>query len=218
MRLSNTLFGISFFIGTFRQGLAILFLIAGTFLLSSAYADDTATDAEAFMSGVLNKANRAMAENNPDRQLAEIDELVRQYGDLRRTGRFTLGQYARQMTREQAAQFYPLFQQYATNIYHEILANYTGERLAVSNAIVRSQRDVIINSKIVASNTSSLEGAVVQWRLYRTPDGFKVVDAGADNIWLAIEQRSQFTSIIANNGGGTKGITALINQLRERLE
>ena len=44
-----------------------------------------------------------------------------------------------------------------------------------------------------------------------------VVDAGADNIWLAIEQRSQFTSIIANNGGGAKGIDALLEQLREQV-
>ncbi len=34
---------------------------------------------------------------------------------------------------------------------------------------------------------------------------------------VAIEQRSQFTSVIANNGGGAKGIDALLAQLREQV-
>ena len=43
-----------------------------------------------------------------------------------------------------------------------------------------------------------------------------VWDAGADNIWLGIEQRSQFESIIANNGGGVAGIDALIAELKAK--
>ena len=44
-----------------------------------------------------------------------------------------------------------------------------------------------------------------------------IFDAGANEIWLAIEQQEQFTSIIANNGGGVKGIDALIEDMKARL-
>ena len=66
---------------------------------------------------------------------------------------------------------------------------------------------------------SAFADAVIHWRVYRDRDGaMSVVDAGADNVWLAIEQRSQFTSIIANNGGGAKGIDALIAELTRRMD
>jgi phospholipid transport system substrate-binding protein len=57
----------------------------------------------------------------------------------------------------------------------------------------------------------------VHWRVYRHRDGhLTIVDVGADNIWLAIEQLEQFTSVIANNGGPPAGIDALIADLKEQ--
>lgn len=59
---------------------------------------------------------------------------------------------------------------------------------------------------------------VFTWRVYRAADGkMSIVDAGADGVWLAIEQQSQFKSVIANNGGGTAGIDALIADLKRKV-
>ena len=175
-------------------------------------------NAEAFMSAVLGDANAAMRETDSDAMLAGVEVLVDRHVDIRRSARFTLGQYARKLTPEQADRFYPLFRAYATYIYRGILEDFAGEQLSVTGSIARSKRDVIVNSKITGTKPGDRHAdTVVQWRLYKSPDGFKVVDAGADNVWLAIEQRSQFTSVIANNGGGEQGIDALINQLEERV-
>ncbi len=190
-------------------------LALSTLTTSAAFAND---EAESIMTTVLTRANSVMAQSSLDARLKGIDELVSEFGDLRRTGRFTLGQYARRISPEQAQEFYPLFHKYATAIYQDILSDFSGEVLAVTGSIERSTRDIIVNSKIAnAKPGDPFANTNVQWRLYRTPQGLKIVDAGADNIWLAIEQRSQFTAIIANNGGGTKGIDALINQLKERV-
>jgi len=224
MKMTSTI-RIAFFTMILLAALAHPVVSHAARLISSAHhytyqnkKSDTEAEARAFMVGVMAKANKAMAIQNRDQQFKEIDGLVSQYADIRRTGRFTLGQYARRMTSEQAERFYPLFDRYATNIYQEILSNYTGYRLIVTDAIVRSNRDIVINSVIEGARPGDpFANSVIQWRLYKTSKGFKVVDAGADNIWLAIEQRSQFTSIISNNGGGTKGIEALINQLDVRI-
>lgn len=176
-------------------------------------------EAEQFMAGVLDDANTIMALGTLQERLNGIQALVDEFGDLRRTGRFTLGQYARQISDEQAKEFYPLFTRYATAIYQQILSEFSGNQLSVTGSIQRNERDFIVNSRIInAKPGSGISGTIIQWRLLRGSKGFKIVDAGADNIWLAIEQRSQFTSIIANNGGGTRGIDVLINQLKARLD
>ncbi|MEO1150345.1 MAG: ABC transporter substrate-binding protein [Pseudomonadota bacterium] len=193
-------------------------LLGGSSLLASALAQDSA--AETFMREVLVDANAAMAASaDRNEQFRLIDRLVDRHVDMRRTGRFVLGRYARQMTQEQAAQYYPLFRKFATLIYQTILSEYDGEALEVTGSVARSERDIIVNSKVINARPGDrFADTVFQWRLYRAPSGLKVVDAGANNIWLAIEQRSQFESVIANNGGGTKGVDALISLLKDRVE
>jgi len=196
-------------------GLVSAFLIAP---LSRAQTPNGTSEAERFMTGVLNEANAALKLADRAAQLEAIDRLVDRHVDMRRTGRFTLGQYARRMTQEQAARFYPLFDAYATLIYQDILSDYSGEALTVTGAIQRSPRDTIVRSKVVGARPGSQYGdTIVYWRLYKGPGDFKVVDAGANNLWLGIEQRSQFTSVIANNGGGTAGIDALLDQMERRV-
>lgn len=198
----------------------VLALLGGSIPALALSAPARASDAaaEQFMAAVLVDANAAMAEADTKRQFDLIDTLVDRHVDMRRTGRFVLGRYARQMSDEQAARYYPLFRKFATVIYQNILSEYNSERLQVTGSVARSARDIIVNSKVEnAKPGDRFADTVFQWRLYRSADGLKVVDAGANNIWLAIEQRSQFESVIANNGGGTKGIDALISQLKDRV-
>lgn len=197
----------------FRTVLAGLVLAAFSTL---AYADDAA---EAYVQDILDEAAPALGAPTREEMLDGIAALVDKHVDLRRIGRFTLGQYARRMTDEQKEAYYPLFEQYATLVYQKTLADYSGQRLVVTGSIDRSERDIIVNAKIAdAKPGDQFADLDIHWRVYRNRDGeMSVVDAGANNVWLAIEQRSQFTSIIANNGGGAAGIDALIDQLRNQV-
>ncbi len=185
------------------------------------YAAPAAADeaAEAYIQSVLDEAEPILGEADDDALFDGLAALVDKYVDMRRVGLFTLGQYARQMTAEQKEEYLPLFKEYATQIYQNALSNYSGQKLNVKNSVDRSERDIIVNSRIAdARPGDSFADITVHWRVYRDREGkMTVVDAGADNVWLAIEQRSQFTSIIANNGGGVKGIDALLAQLREQV-
>ena len=199
-----------------RSCIAALAAIAITLSAAPAAANDAA---EAFVQDVLDEAEPILDAPDQEALFDGIGALVDKYVDMRRVGRFVLGQYARQMTDAQKDVYYPLFKQYATLVYQNSLSEYSGQRLAVVSSVERSERDIIVNSKIVdAPPGDSLADLDVHWRVYRSRDGeMTLVDAGANNVWLAIEQRSQFTAVIANNGGGAKGIDALIAQLREQV-
>lgn len=197
----------------FRTIVAAFAFVAFT---APAHADDAV---EAYVQEILDEAAPALDAPTRDEMLDGIAAIVDKHIDLRRIGRFTLGQYARQLTDEQKEAYYPLFKDYATLVYQKTLSDYSGQKLEVTNSIVRSERDIIVNAKIAdAQPGDQFADLNIHWRVYRSRDGeLSVVDAGANNVWLAIEQRSQFTSVIANNGGGAKGIDALIAQLREQV-
>lgn len=198
-----------------KKQLSVVFVLLIT-SLSSAHADDAA---ETFVAEILLQATPVLNAESETEKFEGIAQLVDEYVDVRKAALFTIGQYARQISPEQKETFISLFRDYAKLIYQDALSNYSGQTLAVTGSVDRSERDIIVNSGIVnAAAGDPFANINVHWRVYRSRAGeLSIVDAGADNIWLAIEQRSQFTSIIANNGGGSTGIDALIAQLRSQL-
>lgn len=205
----------------FRRAAGAAAMLAASFAAlggaSPALADDAA---EAFVQGILDEAEPILSAPTKQEFYDGIEALVAQYVDMRRVGRFVLGQYARDLTEAQEAEYFPLFQRYATVIYQNTLEDYEGQRLVVVHSVDRSDRDIIVNSKIENPEPGDpFANAVIHWRIYRDREGNQtIVDAGADNVWLAIEQRSQFTSFIADHGGrDAGGIDALIAELRRRV-
>jgi len=194
-----------------------VFVALAVLLVSApAMADDAA---EQFVSDILAEAEPALISNDRDEILAAIQKLADEHVDMRRVGLFTAGQYARQMSDTQREEYLTLFRKYATLVYQKSLSEYSGQRLTVVGSVDRSERDIIVNSRIAdAPAGSGAADLLVHWRVYRDREGnMSIVDSGANNVWLAIEQRSQFTSVIANNGGGSAGIDALIAQLRQQV-
>lgn len=184
-------------------------------LIAPAAADDAA---EVFVQNILNEAEPHLNAPTETERLDGIAALVDDYVDMRRVSRFVLGKYARKLTDEQKTTYEPLFKKYATQIYQNVLGEYSGQTLEVTGSIDRSERDIIVSSKIVnPAPGSNLADVNVHWRVYRNRDGeMSVVDAGANDVWLALEQRSAFSSVISNNGGAPAGIDALIADLKEK--
>lgn len=184
-------------------------------VVAPAHADQAA---ESFVSEVLSEANAIFENADAASRNAAVEALVDKYVDMERVAKFALGQYARQATPEQMAVYVPLFRRYATDVYQSTLENYSGQKLAVTDSIDRNERDFIVNSKVTGAKPGDqYANLVVSWRVYRKPEGEqKIVDAGAEGVWLAIEQQSTFKSIIANNGGGAKGVDALIADLKTK--
>lgn len=200
-------------------GAALALALALAFALafsSPARADQAAED---FMSGILDEANIVFEAQDEQTRLDGIETLVNKYVDMKRVAMWVLGQYARQITDAQKEEYFPLFRRYATLVYQEALSDYSGQRLEIVNSVDRSPRDIIINTRFSNLRPNDQYADVtVHWRVYRDGDGeMSIFDAGANGVWLAIEQQSQFKSVIANNGGGTAGIDALIADLKAKL-
>ncbi len=200
-----------------RAFVAVAAVNAMAFGLTQPAAADQA--AETYIQNILDEAGPQLQSGDKTAMFAAVDSLVGKYVDMRRVGRFVLGKYARQMTDAQAAEYFPLFERYATMVYRNTLENYAGQAIVVTGSVDRAAYDIIVNSKIAnPAPGDAFADAVIHWRVYRDKEGVMTIfDAGANEIWLAIEQQEQFTSVIGNNGGGEAGISALIADMKSRL-
>ena len=199
-----------------RAAFAAALFGALTFFAAPARADEAS---EGFMRAILKEANPVFEAKTKQERFDGIAELVDKYVDMKRVSMFVLGQYARQMTDEQKDVYLPLFKKYATQVYQTTLEDYSGQRLEVTGSVDRSPRDSIVNTRVIGQKPGDpYADVVVHWRVYKDKDGaMAIVDAGADQVWLAIEQQAEFKSVIANNGGGAKGLDALIAELKKRV-
>ena len=189
------------------QGLALALL--GMFgLISTAKADPAA---EAYIQGLANEVQAIYATDlSDDQKRSQLGGLVREHVDLNRVGLFVLGPNARQISPELRREYLQAFSGYATNLYVTQLANVAHETLQVTGSLDRSARDVIVDSEVVSDTEN--EGLVVSWRVRIKDGAHSIIDVGAAELWLAVEQRAQFTSVIANNGGGESGVRALLEE------
>lgn len=146
--------------------------------------------------------------NNPagPARNAKFKSFLLQYADAKRTALFTLGQYRRGANQADMDAFQNAFVEYVTAVYESRLAQYSGESLKVTGKVAGSSADVVVNA-IVVSGSGGSDPLKVAFRL--SPDGsaYKFIDIQVAGIWLAVEQRDQFTAFLSQNGGSIPKLT-----------
>jgi phospholipid transport system substrate-binding protein len=133
--------------------------------------------------------------------------------DMKRIADFTLGQYRRGASPADLAAFDTAFQNYAVAVYQSYFAKYAGQTLKVTNSQARTADDFIVATQLIDPKDHSGQAPLeVDFRV-RTEGGKPVVtDFSVAGIWLALEERDQFTSFLGQNGGN---LHALIGHLED---
>jgi len=127
--------------------------------------------------------------------------------DMRRIGKFALGKYAQKLKGKQRSQYYALVKRFVLNVYFKRLTEFSrggGGKIKVLGSRT-SKKGTIVSTNIAFDNGKTI---AVKWRLTK---GLKLFDLNVAGVWLVIEQRTNFVSIISRNNGD---IGALIAHLR----
>lgn len=195
-----------------RFTFAALFFVVAIWSTSARAGDDLA--AETFIKGLANGAIDILGNEGTslDARKRAFSDLVVANTDIEGIGYFTLGRYRRIATEAELQEFLELFEQYTANFYKTRLGDYSGERLSVTGSIARSTNDIIVTSELRLDRSPN--PISLNWRLVKSEKNYAIRDLEVMGIWLGIEQRSQFTSVIANNGGR---FTALLERLRTKV-
>ncbi len=132
--------------------------------------------------------------------------------DMKRIGRFVLGQYWRDASETEQTQFLKVFRDYMVTSYAEKIGSYSGENLEIKDATSLNDKESLVHSLITRPNGPPIK---LDWRVRKTNDGEKIVDVIIEGISMAQTHRSEFASVVSQPGVGVEG---LINKLKEQIK
>ena len=144
----------------------------------------------------------------------QFDALLQKNADLKKIAGFALGRYIRTPDDQQKSEYLDLFEQFIVKVYVTRLSDYNNEKFEVTGSQEKGSKgkEVIVSSTI--NFTNGRPPVDVKWWLLREGDQFKIFDVNVAGVWLAQEQRDQFTSILNSNNGD---FSALLGHLKKKI-
>lgn len=178
------------------------------------HAATSAAEARAFIVTLADEAIAALTPPDISREERErrCRELLRANFAVETIGQFVLGRHWRAATPDERNEFMSLFEQFVVGTYADRFSRYTGQKLDVYDATTEPETgDVFVKSQIERAGGAPVQ---VGWRVRQMPDGLKIVDVSIEGVSMGVTQRSDFASVIRNNGGTLAG---LIDEMRKRV-
>ena len=144
---------------------------------------------------------------------AKFAALLDERANMRRIARFTLGQFGRQISKEDFGKFETLLGEFIVKVYANRLGEYSDEKVMVGKAQAK-KKNVIVDSRIEFAN--GRDPIDIDWWLRLEKDGsLTLFDVRVLGVWMAQEQRDAFASVLKNNKGD---INALLDHLRKQIK
>jgi len=188
--------------------------LAFAFAFPVGNARAAANPAEEFISSniqagfdILN--DRALGAGERGRRFASF---LLELTDLKRVALFLLGRYAASASPTDLDAYVAAYRDYVLSVYQSYFALYAGQSLRVRASRERAPGDFIVNTDLVG------QGPPTQIDFRVRTDGAKpvLVDFAVDGVWLALTERDQFLSVLAQNNGDIKALTAHLGTLEQR--
>jgi phospholipid transport system substrate-binding protein len=197
------------------HGSACLFPLAAMAVVAVAQAQPAATAApERVVRAAVENVIHAMRAD-PDTRSGDIGKIIKvvereflPYTDFERTTRLALGSAWRDATPEQRQQLFQEFQGLLVRSYALSLSQLRDQDPKFRYLPVRrgaNADDAVVETRVL-NNGEELE---IDYRLARTPAGWKIYDINMMGAWLIEAYRGQFAAVLARSG-----VDGLINYLR----
>ncbi len=154
---------------------------------------------------VANKALRAAR----SRSASQFRGLVNQYTAISSVSRFSLGKYARRISSSQKRTYEKLMRGFITRQFVDNAASLAGRSFVIKSSRARTSRDIIVKGAIVFSGGRQTP---VEWRVIRSGSSFRVFDVKVKGVWLALNMRSQFASVLSKSGGDMNALFAYLKK------
>ena len=202
-----------------RQRVAIglsSLLLAGALMLSGLAAPraDTGHPASSFLDSVRERAIAGLTDPTRSDQEREtlFRSLLNETFDIKRIGRFVVGRYWRQAETADQEAFLDAFEDAIVQRFLPIFSHYNGEQLIIGEAAPDSKNPkyTVVTSTYVDSQGREVKA---DWRLLEADGGYKVFDVLVEGVSMAITLRSEYASVIKQQGG----LPGLVDLLRDKL-
>lgn len=149
----------------------------------------------------------------------EFRDFLTSLTDIRRIALFTLGAARRTATPQETDQFVEAFRNYAVAVYESRLSAYSGQTLRVTGETQHAPGDYIVTTVLVGPNGSAdqTEPIDVDFRVINEDGRFVVLDLSIAGVWLALEERDQFSAFLEEHQYSVPALVSHLAALTERL-
>lgn len=150
--------------------------------------------AEQYVVGIANQAIAAARA----RSTSAFHRLVRRHGAVSSVASFALGKYRRKMPRSMRKRYNALVSRFIARLFAENASSFAGQRYVVKGSSARTNKDIIVKGVLQFANSRQAE---IQWRVLRSGRGYRVFDVRVKGVWLAVQMRQQFVSVLNKSRG-----------------
>jgi phospholipid transport system substrate-binding protein len=198
-----------------RALVAACILTAAT-LMASAPAR-AATPAESYVQENVQRGLQILNNHGiPDAQRkSEFRDFLTGLTDIKRIALFTLGASRRSASPADVDAFVNAFRDYAIAVYESRLTQYSGQTLKVVGSTQIPSGDSIVSTVLVDPSARGQGQQPIQVDFRVTQDSGKlvVIDVSIAGVWLAIEERDQFSAFLEQNNNNVTALAAHLNEL-----
>ena len=159
------------------------------------------------------KADSSVRAGNTARVNQIVDDLILPNVNFEKTTRLAAGRYWRQATPEQQAALVKAFRGTLGRSYSGAFSR-VDEGTSIKVLPLRGEADaadLVVKSQV--TQRANTQPIALDYRLEKTPQGWKIYDLNVENIWLIENYRNQFAQQISQNG-----IDGLIQALNQRAQ
>ena len=184
----------------------------GIFLSISPVMAEKSPEAEAFVMDVSNRVIDILSYTSTTEKEDAFRTLLNEKANLKRIAAFTLGKYRRQLSPAELQEFQSLFESMITKVYANRLGTYEDQQIIVLGS-EKKKKDYLVETELRFKDGS--DPIAIVWRLRQEKDGrITLFDLRVLGIWMALEQRETFLSILKNNN---EDFDVLLDNLRQQI-
>ena len=190
----------------------IIILCSVFFLSLSPVMAEKSPEAEAFVMDVSNRVIDILSYTSTTEKEDAFRTLLNEKANLKRIAAFTLGKYRRQLSPSELQEFQSLFESMITKVYANRLGTYEDQQIIVLGS-EKKKKDYLVETELRFKDGS--DPIAIVWRLRQEKDGrITLFDLRVLGIWMALEQRETFLSILKNNN---EDFDVLLDNLRQQI-
>ena len=190
----------------------IIILCSVFFLSLKPVVAEKSPEAEAFVMDVSNQVIEILNLTTAQEKEDEFRVLLNNKANLKRIAAFTLGKYRRQLSPTELQEFQSLFETMITKVYANRLGSYEDQKIVVLGS-EKKKKDYLVETELRFNDGS--DPIAIVWRLRQEKDGrITLFDLRVLGIWMALEQRETFLSILKNNN---EDFNVLLDNLRQQI-
>ncbi|MBL6767628.1 MAG: ABC transporter substrate-binding protein [Candidatus Micropelagos sp.] len=190
----------------------IIILCSVFFLSLTPVVAEKSPEAEAFVMDVSNQVIEILNLTTAQEKEDEFRVLLNNKANLKRIAAFTLGKYRRQISPTELQEFQSLFETMITKVYANRLGSYEDQKIVVLGS-EKKKKDYLVETELRFNDGS--DPIAIVWRLRQEKDGrITLFDLRVLGIWMALEQRETFLSILKNNN---EDFNVLLDNLRQQI-